>query len=41
LPIEQTNESTAMSGPAITFSIVFSGPGASVRNRLSKKPFPS
>jgi hypothetical protein len=41
LPIEQTKLSTAMTGPAITFSIVRRAAGASVMKRALKKSSPS
>src|SRR5215212_9080297 len=40
-PIEQTKLSTAIIGPAMTFSSVFTGPEASFRNRALKKSSPS
>src|SRR5688572_25329806 len=36
-PTEHTNESTATSGPTITFSTVFGQPDSSVRNNALKK----
>ena len=41
LPIEQTNERTAISGPTTTFSIVWMPEGASVTNSPLKKSLPS
>src|SRR5436190_597521 len=40
-PIEQTKLSTAITGPAITFSIVRTAAGASVTNSPLKKSLPS
>src|SRR5215213_4415788 len=40
-PTEQTNESTATSGPTTTFSTSCTAPPVSVRNRLLKNPFGS